>query len=213
MYTNYAKKQEYLTDVEKLWGASTPLCTLTKSSHSKTGLKRICSTYAFPSHAFLSTFYEQKLLTENTERKVSKIWLRPSNPLEQISKLIVNVTTMQSGWWRNQPIKCTASSPPLTKIGGHKDSAAALNATLLQMPLQLLRNLEGGLQISPKALSTTINIGSSYQSPLPSLRLILNSLIILKCDTSCPYRAWAVPTWYQLYYIILESLRNISMCI
>lgn len=52
---------------------------------------------------------------------------------------------------------CTASSPPLSKIMGHKDSAAAFHSTLLQMPLPLLMNLEGGLQIIPKALFTTIN--------------------------------------------------------
>lgn len=84
--------------------------------------------------------------------------------LEQVPRLmsLVNVTTMLEGWCRNQPITCTASSPPLSKIGGHEDSAAALHPTLLQMPLPLLRNLEGASQISPKALFRTINMGSYY---------------------------------------------------
>lgn len=157
MYANYAKEQECLRDVVKLWGPSTPICTLMKSPHSKTGLKKICSTYIFLyTHFFLS----QKTLNE----KFQKFDCDQMIHLEHISRLmsLVNVTTMQGGCWRNQPIMCPASSPPLTKIGGHKDSAAALHPTLLQMPLPLLRNSEGGLQISPKALFTTINIGSWY---------------------------------------------------
>lgn len=109
---------------------------------------------------FMNRNYSQKTLKE----KFQKFDCDQMIHEEQISRLmsLVNVTTMKSGWWRKQPTMCTASSPPLTKTGGHKDSAAALHPTLLQMPLPLLRNLEGGLQISPKALFTTINIGSCY---------------------------------------------------
>lgn len=84
--------------------------------------------------------------------------------LEQMSRLmsLVPVSTMQGGWWRNQAIMCTDSSPSLSKISGHKDSPAALHPTYHLGTLPLLRNLEGGLQIRPKALFTTLNMGSYY---------------------------------------------------
>lgn len=109
---------------------------------------------------FKNRNYLQKTLKEKLQKFDCDQMIHPN----QIPRLmsLVNVTTMPGGWCRNQPIRGPASSPPLSKIGGQKDSAAALHPTLLQMPLPLLRNLEGGLQISPKALFTTINIRSYY---------------------------------------------------
>lgn len=78
VYANYAKEQECLTDVVKLWGVSMPICTLTKSPHSSSGLKRILLNICIPFTRTSS--HPQKPLTENTERKVSKISLWPNDP-------------------------------------------------------------------------------------------------------------------------------------